>query len=241
MPKLLADFLQEQQEPFALEVYLVERGLTFHNSAKNVTPNCSYFVRAAFSRLVVANANGGPRNFLTVKPESASCSESDGGGSHCSESAIRWFVKCGNCFFDREVEDADTNSKSRAEEEDSKQQLSPISVFGETDPDQDSPIYYKQGSIKTLSSTAQCKLKQPQLYVTRKSREPEPCNKYIVNKMALDQIVRQELIEKNKEKGENAVFEQQKWEISMEIENEILENVIHDIVITWLDWKYFMA
>ncbi|XP_047947931.1 uncharacterized protein LOC125193990 [Salvia hispanica] len=237
MPKLLADFLQEQQEPFALEVYLVERGLTFHNSAKYVAPNCSYFVRAAFSRLAVANANGGLRNFLSAKPESASCLESDGGGSHCSESAIRRFVKCGNCFFDREVEDADTNSKSRAEEEDSKQQLSPISVLGEIDPDQDSPIYYKQGSINTLSSTAQCKLEQPQLYVMRKSREPEPCNKYIINKMALDQIERQELIEK----GDNAVLEQQKWEISMEIENEILENVIHDIVITWLNWKYFVA
>lgn len=103
MPKLLADFLLEQQEPFALEVYLVERGLTFHNSAKYVAPNCSYFVRAAFSRLVVANASGVRRNFLSAKPESASCSESDAGGSHCSESAIRRFVKCGNCFFDREV------------------------------------------------------------------------------------------------------------------------------------------
>ncbi|KAG6422048.1 hypothetical protein SASPL_118609 [Salvia splendens] len=241
MPKLLADFLQEQQEPFALQVYLVERGLTFHNSAKYVAPNCSYFVRAAFSRLVMANANGGRRNFLSAKKESASCSESDAGGSHCSESAIRLFVKCGNCFFDREVEDADTNSKSRAEEEDSKQQLSPVSVLRETDLDQDSPIYYKQCSIKTLSSTTQCKLKQPQLYVVRKSRGPERCNKYIINKMALDQIVRQELIEKNKEKGENAVVEQQKWEISMEIENDILENVIQDIVITWPDWKYFVA
>ncbi|KAL1564716.1 acetylglutamate kinase [Salvia divinorum] len=238
MPKLLADFLQEQQEPFALEVYLVERGLTFHNSAKYVAPNCSYFVRLAFSRLLMANANGGRRNFLTAKPESTSCSESDASGSH---SAIRRFVKCGNCFFDREVDDADTNSKLRAEEEDSKQQLSPVSVLGETDSDQDSPIYYKQCNFETSSSSSQCKLKRLRLYVLQKSREPEPYDKYIINKMALHQIERQELIEKHRKKGENAIFEQQKWEISMEIENDILENVIHEIVITWLDWIYFVA
>lgn len=51
-----------------------------------------------------------------------------------------------------QVEDADTNSKSRAEEEDSKQQLSPISVLGEIDPDQDSPIYYSKMSFFTKIS-----------------------------------------------------------------------------------------
>lgn len=52
-----------------------------------------------------------------------------------------------------QVEDADTNSKSRTEEEDSKQQLSPVSVLGETDPDQDSPIYYsKMSFLKRISN-----------------------------------------------------------------------------------------
>lgn len=120
MPKLLADFLLEQQEPFALQVYLVERGypkrLTLRNSAKYVAPNCSYFVRAVVSQFAVVNANGGRKGKTKRRPENAaedvfpaassSCSECDAGsgGSHCCESAIRLFVKCGNCFLEGDGE-----------------------------------------------------------------------------------------------------------------------------------------
>ncbi|KAL2232693.1 UNVERIFIED_CONTAM: hypothetical protein Sindi_1449300, partial [Sesamum indicum] len=78
MPKLLGDFLQEQQEPFALEIYLLERGYysratsldnansNFLNSAKRSTccglkkrqhavSNCSDFVKAVLGRLVLHN------------------------------------------------------------------------------------------------------------------------------------------------------------------------------------------
>ncbi|KAI3460133.1 hypothetical protein Pfo_016796 [Paulownia fortunei] len=81
MPKLLGEFLQEQQEPFALEVYLLERGCprgislnarcTLCSSAKflkcsascslkkrrYVVPNCSNFLKAVFSQFVMANDN----------------------------------------------------------------------------------------------------------------------------------------------------------------------------------------
>lgn len=80
MPKLLGEFLQEQQEPFALEVYLLERGFSkgtsldasssIRNSARFLKrsacgglkkrryaiPNCSGFVKSVFSRLVLHNS-----------------------------------------------------------------------------------------------------------------------------------------------------------------------------------------
>ncbi|KAL0307885.1 UNVERIFIED_CONTAM: hypothetical protein Scaly_2560300 [Sesamum calycinum] len=80
MPKLLGDFLQEQQEPFALEIYLLERGYysratslhyanpNFLNSAKRSTccglkkrqhavSNCSDFVKVVLGRLVLHNSH----------------------------------------------------------------------------------------------------------------------------------------------------------------------------------------
>ncbi|EYU34169.1 hypothetical protein MIMGU_mgv1a024445mg, partial [Erythranthe guttata] len=75
MPKLLVEFLQEQQEPFALDNYLLERGYskgsttssTLRNSARflkksaslglrkrrEIVPKCSEFVRAVCGRFVV--------------------------------------------------------------------------------------------------------------------------------------------------------------------------------------------
>lgn len=116
MPKLLAEFLQEQQEPFALEVYLYERGyrkrLTLQSSAKHaVSPNCSYFLRDVFKQLVVASDDGGRRKVLMAKPKTRLKKNADGDGlslenddaSHFSEAAIARFVKCGNCFLERGV------------------------------------------------------------------------------------------------------------------------------------------
>ncbi|KAL7154934.1 hypothetical protein ABFS83_03G037700 [Erythranthe nasuta] len=75
MPKLLVEFLQEQQEPFALDNYLLERGYSkgsatssaLWNSARflkksaslglrkrrEIVPKCSEFVRAVCGRFVV--------------------------------------------------------------------------------------------------------------------------------------------------------------------------------------------
>ncbi|KAL7116913.1 hypothetical protein ACP275_03G036200 [Erythranthe tilingii] len=77
MPKLLVEFLQEQQEPFALDNYLLERGYSkggstitssaLRNSARflkksaspglrkrrEIVPKCSEFVRAVCGRFVV--------------------------------------------------------------------------------------------------------------------------------------------------------------------------------------------
>lgn len=115
MPKLLAEFLQEQQEPFALEVYLVERGyqkrLTLQSSAKyTVSPNCSYFLRAVFKQLVMASDDEGQRKVLMAKPKTRLKNEGGEGlssksddASHFSEAAITRFVKWGKCFLERGV------------------------------------------------------------------------------------------------------------------------------------------
>lgn len=212
MPKLLADFLQEQQEPFALEAYLLERGYskrldarcTMHNSSKHAPPNCSHFLRGVFSQfLVVANAdkrvegdiiNGGREKANAardgVSPASSSttlfnsCLESDGGGSHCSEAATRRFVKCGNCFLEGEV-DADANFKLRAEED--NKQLSPVSVL-----DEDSPLHYKHYNLKTRetessNSRSHCKSQQPRRVGFQEWRELNQYDQYMINKTALQQ------------------------------------------------------
>ncbi|KAL3617868.1 hypothetical protein CASFOL_038189 [Castilleja foliolosa] len=70
MPKLLAHFLLEHQEPFALDVYLVERGYSkqrLRNRARffkkrDVVPNCTAFARALFGRLILHNDNGKIKN-----------------------------------------------------------------------------------------------------------------------------------------------------------------------------------
>ncbi|GER30033.1 RNA-binding (RRM/RBD/RNP motifs) family protein [Striga asiatica] len=59
MPKLLGEFLQEQQEPFALDIYLFERGFRNHRARSfkkwDSVPNCVEFAKAAFGRLILQN------------------------------------------------------------------------------------------------------------------------------------------------------------------------------------------
>lgn len=71
MSKQLGDFLQEHQEPFAMEVYLHERGYPRSNSAqflkgsasfdpkkrRKSLPSCSKIMGAVFSRIVHSEAN----------------------------------------------------------------------------------------------------------------------------------------------------------------------------------------
>ncbi|KAL3514365.1 hypothetical protein ACH5RR_027082 [Cinchona calisaya] len=71
MSKQLGDFLQEQQEPFILEVYLLERGYNSSNVGtclkrsvssglkrnRKSIPNCSKIVRALFGRILTVTYN----------------------------------------------------------------------------------------------------------------------------------------------------------------------------------------
>ncbi|KAH6822259.1 hypothetical protein C2S53_011259 [Perilla frutescens var. hirtella] len=248
MPKLLADFLQEQQEPFALEVYLLERGYAKqYSSAKCVVPNCSDFLRAMFNQFIVANEarkksksrreSAGEDGF-----SSASSSESDVGGSHCSEAAIRRFVKCGNCFLEGEgegegeVDAANLKSKMIMRAEEDSKQLSPVSVLGETELDEDSSIHFKRYNFKARRG---------------ESSNSRSYYQYLINTTALQQrkqllidctrLVIEECREKEKNRGDiknilggedewSVNFEQKKFEICVEIENLILENVINEII-----------
>lgn len=97
MPKLLADFLQEQQEPFALEAYLVERGCSRRIDARCSmhNPNCSHFLKGVFSHFMVdrkLEANGGRQ-----RANAAGDGSSTPFFNSCSD-------KCGDCLLEGEVE-----------------------------------------------------------------------------------------------------------------------------------------
>lgn len=96
MPKLLADFLQEQQEPFALEAYLLERGC----SRRIDNPNCSHFLKGVFSQfMVVANADRKVEgNGVREKVNAA------GDGVSAASSGTTLFNSCSHCLLEGEVE-----------------------------------------------------------------------------------------------------------------------------------------
>ncbi|KAG8377452.1 hypothetical protein BUALT_Bualt08G0034500 [Buddleja alternifolia] len=99
MPKLLSEYLQEQQQPFALDLYLVERGYSNTPTTPNATstfcnlfkcsssrrglinkrrylvPNCSKFVKSVFSRLVFDNQK--INNNIPVKNDNKKCGDED--------------------------------------------------------------------------------------------------------------------------------------------------------------------
>ncbi|KAI3465238.1 hypothetical protein Pfo_021901 [Paulownia fortunei] len=223
MPKLLAEFLQEQQEPFALEVYLLERGYSrgtsldasssFRNSAQFLTgsascglrsrrhalPNCSEFVKAVFSRLLlqynqkIKNPENGGRK-CTLPDDRESRQEHADGDKFSSASGTTVFNSCSendvedaHCLEEEEA-DADRKLKWRSME-DSNKQLSPVSVLEETESD-DKQYNFKTTQGESSTSISQCKPKQPTHYSVQELQELVGSNsyaQYIINKRALQQ------------------------------------------------------
>ncbi|KAL3505040.1 hypothetical protein ACH5RR_034881 [Cinchona calisaya] len=91
MSKNLGDFLQEQQEPFILEVYLLERGYSSSNVGtclkrsvssglkrnKKFIPNCSKIVRALFTRHLSATDSQKINNNSGIRDKNVSVSEKE--------------------------------------------------------------------------------------------------------------------------------------------------------------------
>lgn len=173
MPNFLAEFLQEEQEPFSLEVYLLERGCTkgaprlssrshFLNSDKilkryglknrrNLIPNCSNFVKAVFEQLGSVSINLKIKNLSNG--DQVTTEENASRDKFVSKSSRIVFNSSPNCveecrkpFFEEEV-DADGKLKWRRVEDD-RQQLSPVSVLEVAKSDEISPLHYKQSNIK---------------------------------------------------------------------------------------------
>ncbi|KAK6160588.1 hypothetical protein DH2020_003969 [Rehmannia glutinosa] len=205
MPKLLAQFLQEQQEPFALEVYLLERGYSkgttrdaastnsrFFKAKRRYVdvPHCSEFVKAVFGRHsnrkisknhgIAGRKCNFPKNRGSVEghadEDEFSCSESDANGN----------------IFSEEKVDAERKLKWRINMEDGNKQLSPVSVLEETESDQgSSPVHHNECNLKTTqgetstSIISQHKPKEPTHELT--SCPNNPYDQYMINKRALQQ------------------------------------------------------
>lgn len=79
MPKLLGEFLQEQQEPFVLEFYLLERGYRARTKIKrrDAIPRCAKFVRAVFKRVVLHNSRRSKHDPGNEKGEALEANDGD--------------------------------------------------------------------------------------------------------------------------------------------------------------------
>ncbi|KAK4428710.1 hypothetical protein Salat_1170800 [Sesamum alatum] len=216
MPKLLADFLQEQQEPFALEVYLLERGYYFRATALNNAKrsaccgpkkrrqadvsNCSVFVRALLGRLLLHNnhkiKNRGRRHRKGIPTDNHGGAEEVEDDTNlsdsCSESeeediGRRRPPENGNLFSEEEA-DADNETKWRSIEH-RDNHLSPVSVLEETESDEED--YNSKTTFQGECSTSVSEYKSNQPAAATEELEElvgsNSYDQYIINKRALQQ------------------------------------------------------
>ncbi|XP_073125717.1 uncharacterized protein [Henckelia pumila] len=192
MPNFLGEFLQEEQEPFSLEVYLLERGCTkgapslssrshFLNSdrilkryglknRRNLIPNCSNFVKAVFKQLGSVSFNLKIKN-LSHEDQVAAQENAGRDDKLISERNRIVFNSSPHCveessklFLEEEV---DADGKLKWERvEDNRQNLSPVSVLEVAESDEISPLHFKQSNIKKTthaeSSTSASQFKSKQ-------------------------------------------------------------------------------
>ncbi|XP_057794349.1 uncharacterized protein LOC131010702 isoform X2 [Salvia miltiorrhiza] len=265
MPKLLGEFLQEQQEPFTLDVYLLERGYCTRTRAQNsarcsrkkrrqAIPKCAEFVGAVLSRILLHNNSKKIR-----KKEISDIEENDDDFS--SASATTRYNTCS----ESDVED---------------HELSPVSVLEETESEASSLHQRQYKFQKTKGESSRCKSKHKS-----EKKCMDSYNQYSINKRALKQTKKllvdcvREVIEKEGGKqlkrilgaeelwkvvcenvwlwSQESIHESntihllrcdfmasledwdsdsclQKREVSMEIGDAILEDIIDEFVITCL-------
>ncbi|KAG6434727.1 hypothetical protein SASPL_106369 [Salvia splendens] len=170
MPKLLGEFLQEQQEPFALEVYLLERGFarcSLKKTRRQAIPNCSEVVRAVFSRILLHN------NRKKIKNPR----KNDDKKYEDEFSSTTFYSSCSDLEDERSVE------------EDFDKQLSPISVLKETE-SKASPLHQRQYKFKktkgeSSNSISQRKSKHKTAPKSKECMEHSHDYHYSINKRAL--------------------------------------------------------
>ncbi|XP_047983485.1 uncharacterized protein LOC125224169 isoform X2 [Salvia hispanica] len=173
MPKLLGEFLQEQQEPFALEVYLLERGFarcSLKKRRRQAIPNCSEVVRAVFSRILLHN------NRKKIKNPRKNDDK-----NHDDEfSSTTFYSSCSDLEDERSVE------------EDCDKQLSPISVLEETESEAP-PLHptcagqykFKKTKGESSKSISQRKSKHKSAPKSQECNEHSHHHHYSINKRAL--------------------------------------------------------
>lgn len=135
MPKLLAQYLQEQQEPFSLDLFLLEKGVVAFDHRRflkggpsvfnlkkrqRIVTKCSEFVKAAVVKLVLHRDGKGETRFSCTNVFS-SCSESYRENIRCSAS---------NKNTSKGEADADQiKTKGTSTEHCREKQLNPVSVL----------------------------------------------------------------------------------------------------------------
>lgn len=138
MPKLLVEFLHEQQEPFALEPYLLERRgyyskgiINCRKTRRDLVRKCSRFVKALLLVPRTRNnnpkiknlENGGKTNYIAQQLQEASAT-----------------TLFNSCSIESDVEDEDS-----MKEDGTNKKLSPVSILEdqteEADIEEGSPFH----------------------------------------------------------------------------------------------------
>ncbi|XP_051150281.1 uncharacterized protein LOC127264791 [Andrographis paniculata] len=209
MPKLLGELLQEQQEPFVLEAYLLERG--YLRSIKilescslkkrmHLVPHCTKFIKSVVSHrmiddntCMIKSTNGGWMNSFVEKwthKYTGKCRLSVSSSTAKSKYSV---TKRGRDIIAKEVTVEKRGKWGSVEE---SKQLSPISVLQETESDEGSPINQRKSNFKASSqgessaSISQNKAKQQLHYSVQglpRIIGSDSYSQYIINKKAMKQ------------------------------------------------------
>lgn len=109
MPKLLGEFLQEQQEPFVLELYLLERGYRARTKIKrrDAIPKCAKFVSAVFKRVVLHNSSKIKNDPGTGRGEAVGANDGDEDEFTSARATTLYTSSCS----ESEVEDAECTTQ----------------------------------------------------------------------------------------------------------------------------------
>lgn len=104
MPKLLGEFLQEQQEPFVLEFHLLERGYRAKKTARflkikrrDAIPKCAKFVSAVFKGFMLHNGRkikNKPGNDEDEDEDEFTSASATTFYSSCSENEVEEDAEC---------------------------------------------------------------------------------------------------------------------------------------------------
>lgn len=111
--------MQEQQEPFTLDVYLLERGYCTRTKPnvysrcgqkkrRQAIPNCAEFVGAVFSRILLHNNS---KKIKDPRKKETSDVEADDDANHEDEFSSASTTTLYNSCSESDVEDADYSSR----------------------------------------------------------------------------------------------------------------------------------
>ncbi|CAA0806806.1 Unknown protein [Striga hermonthica] len=230
MPKLLGEFLQEQQEPFALDIYLFERGFRNRRARsfkkRDAVANCVEFAKAAFRRLILQT------RFRKAKTKSCYFPGNRNGQEH------KPGTKQNSIFLEEKKVYANGNTKHGSETE-SNDEGSSTSSLHETNYD-----FTTKTRCEDESSTSKTKPKRPMYSdcARKSSRQvvrPNSYYQYTINKRALHETKRllidclREVIENHRKIFEKRRRHQNEQQLKRIVGTEELWQLVCENVWVW--------